>query len=349
MYRTVEFRFSYMPPYRHARHPPQRKFLRTVSTSERCARHVNMLTLQKINYEGDERILVFQELERAMEMMVNLKRLSLSGMAYIKRARLNSATFKLTYLSINPSNFSAVPTPMGRLLPTLKAQTELRNLILPRSCSLTENDITALEEKGSNSGAEPSAIICPRLEYIDAPDQRALDPFLAGRRVKNVSFTRKAEEAVQRVVSPLTLLGYGHLRTLVLFLHTKVSHETLPMVVARHLTSLTRLYICSHADIHGSPAVQSYAPDPLIMSIAQIGTLESITLSTTPRWCRYPSEQEGMIQFLYKSCDQLKEAYVQSSYLFNESHSHYGVGGTLIGLVGGDIANRLAYEPSLFL
>ena len=345
LYRKVKFKFSYAPPYPYTLLPRQRRFLRTVSTSERCARYVNLLVIQEINYEGEEGLVTFENLERAMKLMVNLKKLSLGGIAYIQHAQLETATFSLTHLSINPACPPGIPNPNEMLVPILKAHPELTYLSIRGAWSLTEDDIAAVEKKKSDLGAHSSAVLFPNLEYIDSVGQEVLQPLLVGRRVKHLIFSRKVEEAGQRLGSPLMLPSYRHLDTLVIFVHVQISPNTLPIAVARHLTSLTRLNI--HVEPPGSRSAALNSSDPLIVSVSQIRTLESLTLSAIPRWCTLPSDEEGLAQFLYTNCVHLKEAFVQSHYLYDKSHSHYGVGGKLIGAVGRDVVNKEDYKPHM--
>jgi len=345
LYQTVKFEFSYAIPYPYTILPRQRRFFRTVSASERCARYINLLVIQEINHEGEERIVAFEDLERAMKLMVNLKKLSLGGIAYIQHAKLEAATFSLTHLSIDPACAPGIPNPNEMLVPILKAHPNLTYLSIRGIWSLTEEDIAAVEEKRSDLGAHPSAVLFPRLECIYLAGPEFLQSLLVGRHIKHLVFSRMVEEAVEKLRSPLMLPSYRHLQTLVIFVYVRISSNALPMTVSRHLTSLTRLNI--HVEPPGGRSAGLNSSDPIIVSISQIRTLESLTLSAIPRWCTDTSEEEGLVEFLYTCCVHLKEAFVQSQYLDNKSHSHYGVGGKLIGVVGRDVVNKEDYKPHM--
>ena len=351
IYHTVKFRIFYGCPYEASAVPAQQAFLQSVSSSERRARYVDLLSLQEINCEGEDEMAMFQNLERAMKLMANLKKLSVIGIPYIRHAHLESPTFSLTHLSLQPACPNGVPNPNEILVPIMRAHPELRGLSLQGVWSLPEGDIVAVEEQ--NSDAQPSAVLCPRLESVDSDGEEILQSLLVGRFVKRLILTRKTEKAGEKWGSLSMLPGYSHLEALVVFIDMqKLSQNTLPIMMARHLVSLTRLNVrCMQFDRDRRSVVPSYIPDPLILSIAQIQSLESLTLSTTTEWStsQAASKQKGMVHFLYKSCPRLKEMFVKSSHGHN-SHSHYGARGNLIGMVAASMANKkediLVFMPS---
>lgn len=124
-----------------------------------------------------------------------------------------------------------------------------------------------------------------------------------------------------------------------------MNEHSFPITMARHLISLTRLNVYADTAASDPPPAQIYTPDLVVLSISQIQTLESLTLSAIPRWCSSQLGQEEMVRFLYRSCPRLKEAFVQHDF-GHHSHSHYDVGGTLAGVVTRDIASKTDYNAA---
>ena len=350
MYRTVKLRICYKSPEMEITFDAQQAFLRAVSSSERRARYIELLALQYFICDSTEDMdAIFQDLERAMKLMVNLKKLSMVGAPYIQHARLESATFSLTHLSIKPVSATDEPIPTDILLPILKAHPKLRWLSLRGIWLLQDDEVAAIEEQESDelAGDHPSAVVCPGLEYVDSIREEVVQSFVVGRRIKHLVVYRTTEEAGRRWGTPSMLPAYSCLTTLVLFttLHDWASDNPFPIEMARQLTSLTRLNITAEIAGENRPIAFVYTPgSPLLLSIAQIHTLESLTLWSNPSWCNSGSEEEEIIRFLYESCGNLKEVFVKRS---NDakSHSHYGVGGRLIGLVGRAVAIKMDMEP----
>ena len=288
---------------------------------------------------------MFQNLERAMKLMANLKKLFIIGTAYIRHAHLESPTFSLTYLSLHTACPPWAPSPNDILLPILRAHPELRRLSLPGVWLLPEDDIAALEEQ--NSDAHRPAVLCPRLECVELNGEEILQSFLVGRCVKHLTFNcdLKAVAGV-KWGSPCMLQGFRQLKTIVLCTDIELdAAKALTITVARHLVSLSRLEVYRMFVPYRRPVVQSYTPDPLFRSIAQIQSLESLILSATTQWCTSELEQEDMVRLLYKSCSKLKEMFVQSA-ARHDSHTEYGVGGKVVGMVAREVANK---KRDLFL
>ena len=352
MYRTARFRLLSGQSSERRLVPTQGAFLRTVSRSERRAGHVTLLSLQKIEYEDEERDRRLHELERAMRLMVNLKKLSIIGMEYIRRAHLESSTFKLVHLALHAACPPFLPYPSEILLPILKAHPGLRSLSLPGVWDLTKADALALEEQKSESGGQnPHAVVCPGLEYIESHGEEVLQTLLVGRRVKHMILDRGTEEAGRKWGSPSMLPTYRHLKSLVLYDSADtISDNLLPFPMARALISLTRLNVVTNAAVYGRPAMRSYTPNTLILSIVQIRTLESLTLSSDPRWSTSILEENDLVRYIYKSCPNLKEAFVQRSPGSRQSHAHYGAGGKLVGVVGRHESTKMDLDSTrLFL
>jgi len=350
LYHTVKFRLLYGPPSDHKKTAAQETFLRTVSLTERRARHVNLLALQKIDYDEDEeRATRFGDLEGAFKSMVNLKKLSVIGTAYIRLAGLRSPTFSLTHLCIDPSCSYDEPNPNEALFPILKAHPELRCLLLRGLWSLTRDDIAEIEEQRCNESAYPSAILCPRLEYVDvnSSSEEVLQSLLYGRRIKHVVMARMSGGAVEERWGSVSMLpAYSRLETLILIIGTKeIDENSLPITMAQHLISLTRLRIGTSTNARYRPPAQIYTPDPVILSISHIQTLKSLALSGNPHWCNPRSDEQDMVRFLYKSCPRLKETFVRRVY-GPRSHAYYGLDGNQVGIVGDIKANSTDYKPT---
>ena len=318
----------------------QRTFLRTTSLSERRARHVNTLVLHELGrYDlGDAETL--RLLEKAMKLMVNLKNLCILGTPYIDHAHLESATFSLTTLVLyfTRPDLDRSCNEYERFLAILKAHPDLRGIALPDSHPWTTPDdhmLVALEEEDHH---HHSAIICPRLEHIQSIAGGAIRSLFVGRRIKHLDMEKKTD-GIEEWGSQ-SFSRYSHLRTLHIRVHSYDPPENiLPMAVAPHLISLTRLHVTIFYISWGPRPSVTFTPDLFMLSIAQNQTLESLTLSADGSWCTCQSEQEDMIQFLYKSCSKLRETFVQRS-LGNPTHYHYGVNGAKIGLVEHEVACR---------
>jgi len=195
MYRIVKFRFFHGLPSKDQTTPAQVAFLRTVSLSERRARYVNLLSMTEIDYEGEERAARFQELEKAMRLMVNLDQLSILGAAHLQYARLESATFSLTHLFIHPSYSPGDPDTNNALIPILKAHPMLKWLSLHGVWSFSEDDAAAIEEQKCGVEERSSSVLCPRLEYVDSSREEILQSLFFGRRLKHAFLIRNTDRA----------------------------------------------------------------------------------------------------------------------------------------------------------
>jgi len=333
MYRTVTFNF------RTGSH--QMGFLRTVSSSKRRAAHVGLLALHDISLD-EEKALVLQNLERAMELMVNLKKLTIRGNTFIRHAHLESATFSLTHLSLGIlPMLKGAASEYDTLLPILGAHPELRGISLPHSGFWPRTPrFDALEEQHSNLVARPSAVLCPLLEYIESYDGRLGESFLVGRRVKHLVInTQGMGDGERDWGSPSMLPRFAHLETLFIFESTATALcRFLSTTLADHLVHLTRLSVLTSPRARLSLS-QNRPQDPVVLAITRIQKLESLTLSAQGPWCAGQSEQDDMVQFLYKRCPKLKETFVQrSSQAVDSTHSHYGVNGKFLGIVNCNVA-----------
>ena len=329
IYRTVSFTF---PRTRGNELDPLQVFLQTTSLSDRRARYVDSLDLREFR-RGEKISVTTPSLEKAMKNMVNLKKLSIAGSTYIRHAHLESASFSLTHLLLNLSFPQSIFDEYEILLPILKAHPELKALSLQEArLWTTKDDFSALEEQESDAGDHPSAVLCPRLEYFESNLKSLTESILAGRFIKHLILDTQGHvhpDDKGQWGPPFTFPRYRHLETLVLLIDmTPIPSDALPVLLAQHFTSLTRLNI--HADmmvkVEDRPVVHNYTPDPLLLSLTQIQTLESLTLSAYGPWCTSPSEQEDMVRYLYKNLFKLKEAFVQST----SGHSHYGAKGELL-------------------
>jgi len=336
MYRSVNF-------WNHGTQAlsSQRTFLRTISLSERRAHHVNTLALHEFGADDDPTMLL-QLLEKAMKMMFNLKNLFIFGSPYIHHAHLESANFSLIHLSLGfPYSEGSVCDEYKLFLAILKAHPELQGISLPDSDFWTtkKDDRFATLEKVDEG--KHAAVLCPRLGHIESNGGMLIPSLFVGRQIKHfiADRRRKLGEVEGGWGSPPTFPQYKHLNTLYIRVDSEEpSVSILPTTVARNLTSLTRLHIETGPASWGyRPLMSRYTPDDLILSVARIQTLESLTLSSDGPWCIGPLEQEDMVRFLYKSCPKLREAFVQSGF---NSHTHHGVKGMRLGVVGRDVAHR---------